>query len=158
MMKKAMRNREVRREGISRSAAMLAALSLTVALAGCDTAEADAMDDASAGEAIVRVINVETSTVSTNEFVEDIRLTAAVMANQDVSVAAQESGVIRELWTPSLESTTNCSPRRSTRRAHKPNSPRKRGSAASGSGRKTRSAPSWHTSRRGSPRNRRPRT
>ncbi len=98
MMKKAMRNREVRREGISRSAAMLAALSLTVALAGCGTAAADAMDDASAGEAIVRVINVETSTVSTNEFVEDIRLTAAVMANQDVSVAAQESGVIRELF------------------------------------------------------------
>jgi RND family efflux transporter MFP subunit len=96
-MKKVMESRErgaTARVRMSRSAVVLAAL----AMAGCGAAQADAANDAPAAEVTVRVINVETSTVIPQEFVEDIRLTSAVLANQDVLVAAEESGVIREVF------------------------------------------------------------
>lgn len=94
-MKKVLENRErgvTARMHMSRSAALLAAL----VLAGCTAAQADAADDDD--ETIMRVINVETSTVIPQEFVEDMRLTSAVLANQDVLVPAEESGVIREIF------------------------------------------------------------
>ena len=78
---------------MSRSSVVLAIL----AMAGCGAVQGDAADDAPAAEATVRVINVETSTVIPQEFIEDIRLTSVVMANRDVLVAAEESGVIREV-------------------------------------------------------------
>ncbi len=87
-------NRETTRARMSRLPAVLA----TLAMAGCGAVQADSMDDAPGGEASVRVINVETSTVTPRKFVEDIRLTSAVMANQDVLVAAEEEGVIREIF------------------------------------------------------------
>ncbi len=87
-------NRETTRARMSRLPAVLA----TLTMAGCGTVQADSMDDAPGGEASVRVINVETSTVTPRKFVEDIRLISAVMANQDVLVAAEESGVIREIF------------------------------------------------------------
>lgn len=64
----------------------------------------DAQADGSASEAgpgnggFVRVINVEVMPVETREFTELIRLTGTVMADQDVRVAAEESGVVRELF------------------------------------------------------------
>ena len=70
----------------------------TIAVAGCGGAEADATDGAGTAAEFVRVINVETQRVVPQSFVDDIRLTSAVLANQDVMVAAEESGVIRELF------------------------------------------------------------
>jgi RND family efflux transporter MFP subunit len=87
-------NRETKRAQMSRLPAVLA----TLTMAGCGTVQADSMDDAPGAEASVRVINVETSTVTPRKFVEDIRLIAVVMANQDVLVAAEESGIIREIF------------------------------------------------------------
>jgi membrane fusion protein, multidrug efflux system len=67
-----------------------------VSVSGCRAAEADGADGAS-GE-YARVINVEVKPLQPQQFVEEIRLTAAAVANQDVQVAAEESGVIRELY------------------------------------------------------------
>jgi len=44
-----------------------------------------------------RVINVETRTVEAGAFEETIRLTGAAVANQDVTISAEESGVIRSI-------------------------------------------------------------
>jgi len=68
------------------------------AMAACGTAEADSAEDAAATEGYVRVINVEVARVEPQPFAEEIRLTSVAMANQDVQVAAEESGVIRELF------------------------------------------------------------
>jgi membrane fusion protein (multidrug efflux system) len=65
-------------------------------LAGCGSAEAE--DAGAAADEFVRVINVEVRTIATETFVEDIRLTSVAMANQDVMVAAEEGGVVRELY------------------------------------------------------------
>ena len=71
------------------------ALTATVALAGCGSAEAGG---AAASEEFVRVINVEVASIGAETFVEEIRLTSVAMANQDVMVAAEESGVVRQLF------------------------------------------------------------
>jgi len=68
-----------------------------VAVGGCGTAQADGIDRGEAEE-FVRIINVEVSRVKTENFVEDIRLTAAAVANQDVMVSAEESGIVREIF------------------------------------------------------------
>lgn len=47
-----------------------------------------------------RIINVEVTPIRTTEFLEQIRLTGTVTANRDVTVAAEESGVIRALPVP----------------------------------------------------------
>lgn len=78
-----------------RAVAAMAVLAAVV-LAGCETAQADGPQDAE-GEEFVRVVNVEVREVEPGPFVEEIRLTAAVMANKDVTVSAEESGVIREI-------------------------------------------------------------
>jgi RND family efflux transporter MFP subunit len=67
-----------------------------VAVAGCGTAEADGTDGAP--QAFTRVINVEVRILELERFVEDIRLTSVAVANRDVEVAAEESGVIRTLF------------------------------------------------------------
>ena len=74
-------------------------LSLIAALvvSGCGTAQAGGIDGTDSEE-FVRIINVEVSRVETEKFVEEIRLTAAAVANQDVMVSAEESGVIREIF------------------------------------------------------------
>lgn len=73
------------------------ALATAVAvLAGCSAPEADSAQVE--GTEFARVINVEVSPLTTEQFVEEIRLTSVALANQDVQVAAEESGVIRELF------------------------------------------------------------
>jgi len=69
-----------------------------ISLAACGSAEVGDADAATADEAFVRMINVETHTIATEQFVEEIKLTAVATANQDVSIQAEESGVIRELF------------------------------------------------------------
>lgn len=68
-----------------------------VGVAACGSAEAGT-DGAAASEEFVRVINVEVSPITTETFVEEIRLTSVAMANQDVMLEAEESGAIVELF------------------------------------------------------------
>jgi membrane fusion protein, multidrug efflux system len=44
-----------------------------------------------------RVINVEVTSVETMPFTENIRLTGTVQARKDVTISAEESGVVREI-------------------------------------------------------------
>ncbi len=80
--------RRIRRGGALIAAALVAS--------ACGTAEADQAVEGEGGFA--RVINVEVAPLTVERFVEEIRLTAVALANQDVRVAAEESGVIRELY------------------------------------------------------------
>ncbi|NIP58816.1 MAG: biotin/lipoyl-binding protein, partial [Gemmatimonadetes bacterium] len=67
-------------------------------LAGCGgDAEAGGAPEAQAEESYSRVINVEVRPVEATSFTERIRLTGTVHANQDVEVAAEESGRIEEI-------------------------------------------------------------
>jgi membrane fusion protein (multidrug efflux system) len=68
------------------------------AAAACGSAEAENGEGSGSADAYVRIINVEVSPVEPQRFVEEIRLTSVAMANQDVLVAAEESGVIREIY------------------------------------------------------------
>lgn len=71
------------------------ALFTAAAVAGCGDAQAGAED--TEGEAAVRIINVEVMEIATSSFVDQVSLTGTAMANRDVQVAAEESGVIREI-------------------------------------------------------------
>jgi membrane fusion protein (multidrug efflux system) len=64
---------------------------------GGDVEAGGASDAGVLVEGASRVVNVETSTVETREFVERISLTGTVVAGQDVTLSAQESGVIRRV-------------------------------------------------------------
>ena len=76
-----------------------ASIALALIAAGCGSgAEADgaaAAQDADTG--YERIINVEVTPVAPETFVEYIRLTGTVLANRDVTVSAEEGGVIREI-------------------------------------------------------------
>lgn len=67
-------------------------------LAGCRAAEVDGADSQSDTAEFARIINVQVHPLGTQRFVEEIRLTSVATANQDVQVAAEESGVIREFF------------------------------------------------------------
>ena len=71
------------------------ALALAVVVAGCGTAKAE--DEGPIAEGTVRIINVEVTDIATGAFTDQINLTGAVLANRDVMVSAEESGVIREI-------------------------------------------------------------
>ena len=85
-----MKNSDTRKRGVLSLVAVLA-------ISGCGTAQADGIDRMDSDE-FVRIINVEVARVETEKFVEEIRLTATAVANQDVMVSAEESGVIREIF------------------------------------------------------------
>lgn len=76
-----------------------ASIGLVLAAAGCGSgAEADgaaAAQDTETG--YERIINVEVTPVAPEIFTEYIRLTGTVLANRDVTVSAEEGGVIREI-------------------------------------------------------------
>lgn len=74
------------------------AVTAMAALAGCGSAEAGSAEGAEASDAFVRVINVEVTSVETQTFVEEIPLTSVAMANQDVMLEAEETGIIREIY------------------------------------------------------------
>ncbi|MGD2069169.1 MAG: efflux RND transporter periplasmic adaptor subunit [Gemmatimonadota bacterium] len=68
-------------------------------IAGCGGTEADGAEGPLVGdEGFARVVNVETEALAPRRFVEVIRLTGTVEANRDVTVSAEESGVVRELF------------------------------------------------------------
>jgi membrane fusion protein (multidrug efflux system) len=74
------------------------AFAVTLAVAGCGSAQAEGARDASGSADFARIVNVEVSEIATETFVEEIRLTSVAMANQDVMLEAEESGVIRSLF------------------------------------------------------------
>lgn len=76
----------------------LASTLLVGIAAGCSgSSEASTTEDtAQTG----RIINVEVTPIRTTEFLEQIRLTGTVTANRDVTVSAEEAGVIRALPVP----------------------------------------------------------
>lgn len=71
---------------------------MAVAVAACGSAQADGTEDPEASQDFVRMINVEVSSIETEGFVEEIRLTAVATANQDVMLEAEESGTIRTFY------------------------------------------------------------
>ncbi|MBT8488619.1 MAG: efflux RND transporter periplasmic adaptor subunit [Gemmatimonadetes bacterium] len=74
----------------------LATLGTLVLVAACGSAQADGTEDA--GEEFVRMINVEVEEIATQSFSEEIRLTSVAMANRDVMLEAEETGVIRSFF------------------------------------------------------------
>lgn len=77
------------------------ATALLVGLAACGgDAQADGAAESEEGgtSGFVRVINVEVMEVQVAGFTELIRLTGTAMANQDIMIAAEESGVVREVY------------------------------------------------------------
>ena len=85
-----MKNSDNKKRGVLSLLAVLA-------ISGCGTAQADGRDRMDSDD-FVRIINVEVARIETENFVEEIRLTATAVANQDVMVSAEESGVIREIF------------------------------------------------------------
>jgi membrane fusion protein (multidrug efflux system) len=71
-----------------------ALLLLPVGFSGCGGAQAEG---AAEEEGYTRILNVEVATVTTSSFTEVIRLTGTVQADKDVTISAEESGVIREI-------------------------------------------------------------
>ncbi len=68
---------------------------------GCGNAEAErSVDVLNQGVLIqgsARLVNIETKSLKLQTFTELINLTGVAVANQDVTISAQESGVIREI-------------------------------------------------------------
>lgn len=74
---------------------LAALLLLSLVLWGCG---ASAQVEGSTDEvAYSRVINVEVTSVASMPFTETIQLTGTVQAQQDVTISAEESGVVREI-------------------------------------------------------------
>lgn len=74
-----------------------AALALVLGASACGsrTPRAEASEGA---EAPTRIISVEVETVYRAEFTDFVRIVGSVAANRDVTVAAEEAGVIRQLF------------------------------------------------------------
>lgn len=81
---------------IDRVGRILAVAAMAV-LAGCNgDAEADSPSEEQSQE-FVRIINVEVTEVVPENFTEIIPLTGVIQAMQDVTVSAEESGVVRQI-------------------------------------------------------------
>jgi len=81
-------------KSMTQSRVMPLFLLTTLGIWGCGGSEAEGAQD---GEGFVRVINVEVKDVGTSTFSETVRLTGTVNANRDVTISAEESGVVREI-------------------------------------------------------------
>lgn len=86
----------------ARARAFLLLPALAVGGACSDDAEArpDSAAAAAAAEPTGRVINVQVALVEGSDFAERIRVTGTVTAYRDVTVSAEETGVIRQLPVP----------------------------------------------------------
>jgi membrane fusion protein, multidrug efflux system len=73
------------------------ALTLSLSLAGCASEEAGAATGADSTE-VARVISVEVEEARIAAFTDFVRIVGSVAANRDVTVAAEEGGVVRELF------------------------------------------------------------
>lgn len=74
-----------------------AAVFVAAAAAACGSAEAGDTETQAASTEFTRVVNVEVLPLEPQRFVEEIRLTSVAVADQDVMLSSEESGVIRTL-------------------------------------------------------------
>ena len=76
--------------------ALAGAVSLALAAAACGSGTANATEDGTAegGAEYVKVVNVVTTPIEPSDFTSWVRITAEARADDDVTVSAQESGVI----------------------------------------------------------------
>jgi membrane fusion protein (multidrug efflux system) len=81
----------------NRHGGWISTLLVGVVACGGDVEAGGARDVGVLVEGASRVINVEIETVEVRDFVERINLTGTVIADQDVTLSAQESGVIRQI-------------------------------------------------------------
>ena len=92
----------VRRSSVFRYGMVLLGAMSTLGLNGCSSVESSAEDTASSnlGEAAVssRVVNVEVTPVETATFTDYIRITGEAEALHDVTVTAEEGGVILQFF------------------------------------------------------------
>lgn len=80
---------------------LAAAVSAAVAATACRRADGETGQEAAAAggpEAGARVVNVEVSVVTPGEFTDVVRVTGEVEALNDVTLSAEEAGVILELY------------------------------------------------------------
>ena len=75
------------------------ALPAALLLAGCAGGAADegGAEVAPAQEAFQRVVNVEIQPLAATDFTQIVQVTGTVRANRDVTVSAEEAGVVREV-------------------------------------------------------------
>ena len=74
----------------------VSAMAVVLSAVGCGASTGGAEEGSP--EEFVRVINVQTRALEPQQFSDEIRLTSVAMANQDVYLAAEESGVIRAIY------------------------------------------------------------
>jgi membrane fusion protein (multidrug efflux system) len=84
------------RAGSAAAWALAGGVSLVLAAAACGSGTANATEDGTAdgGAGYVKVVNVVTSSIEPSDFTSWVRITAEARADDDVTVSAQESGVI----------------------------------------------------------------
>ncbi|TVR56754.1 MAG: efflux RND transporter periplasmic adaptor subunit [Gemmatimonadales bacterium] len=97
-------NRKMKRtRRLSSTTFLVLFVAMAVGACGDDARAGDAAgtESQATGQAsFQRVINVEVQRVEPQPFQEIIRVTGTVQANQDVTLSAEESGVVRELLVP----------------------------------------------------------
>jgi membrane fusion protein, multidrug efflux system len=83
-----------------RNIAKLSVLVLTAATVACggNAGGAQASPDSAAGGGADRVVNVEVLEITAETFEDQVSITGTVEAERDVTVSAEESGVIREIY------------------------------------------------------------
>ncbi|MBA3889001.1 MAG: efflux RND transporter periplasmic adaptor subunit [Gemmatimonadaceae bacterium] len=81
----------------ARAIVLLPLLAIAAACSDDAEARADSAAAAVAAEPAGRVINVQVAVVAGSDFAERIRLTGTVTAYRDVTISAEETGVIRQL-------------------------------------------------------------
>jgi membrane fusion protein, multidrug efflux system len=74
----------------------LAVAGLALIAAGCG-GSANSSSAANTAEGTARVVNVEVRTVEPETFAEFVNVTGTVQASRDVTVSAEESGIVREV-------------------------------------------------------------
>jgi membrane fusion protein, multidrug efflux system len=95
-------NQVIRRTGmrdISRASAFTLLLMGAAVAPGCSAGETSAAET-EANERVGRVVSVEVAVVEARGFTDYVQVVGQVRANQDVTIAAEESGPIRQLLVP----------------------------------------------------------
>ena len=93
----AMERTMTRTQRIRSRVAAMAVVALSAAVAACGSAEADGAEQDGTAGSFARVINVEVAPIAPEDFEERVLLTGTVAANRDVTVSAEESGVVEEV-------------------------------------------------------------
>ncbi len=85
------------RHRLGNGAGVIAALAIALSLAGCSPSSGES-EAAEASNDYVKIVNVEVTNVEPTDFTSYIRLTGEVEAMNDVTLSAEESGVIERFY------------------------------------------------------------